>query len=598
MRRFVSIRTLVLAAAFLSILAVLGGWLAIDRWGPAHAEGEVVISIDMNPTGNSCPGNGVNDCTIGTIDSSLQETAARETLCADALDNDGVAPLLDGRVNDGCPAVGAAETVCTGAADEDADTFINDGCPTAFLFDVVVQNLPVRGIGEGQAALDFQLRWGGSVTPPEADVFDIVARASPSATIHYLQQASGSGTQLGDPQALPRTAPPYVGSLFDLGTEETNPPWTQGTGWRGTAIIALGATSGTYTFDFVPGSLAVGNATPFDECVSGPGCITNGATIVVGAANQPPTCSNVPVTTPEDTGVAVNLNCTDPDGNPLTYSIVAGPAHGSLSGSGASRTYTPAANYNGPDSFTYKANDGTVDSNTATASITVTAVNDPPTCNSFPVSTSQDTPVAVNLNCSDIDGDAFTYSVVTPPANGALSGAAPNLTYTPNAGYSGPDSFTYKANDGAADSNTATVSITVTAPGGVDYAVTLLEPSDLSFFNPPRFGFRAAVYAVGVENLGTERDGPAYLSLQFTRVNPTCPAPLVLPLSRNTLTLNPGGRATRLFLVFFWSCGDPSPAVDYVATARVTAPGDSNPANDSKTGTVDARRRPGHWGWW
>jgi hypothetical protein len=81
MRRFVSTRTLVLAIAFLSTLAVLGGWLAIDRWGPAHAQGEIIISIDMNPAGNSCPGDGVNDCTVGTIEPSLQETAAREA-CA------------------------------------------------------------------------------------------------------------------------------------------------------------------------------------------------------------------------------------------------------------------------------------------------------------------------------------------------------------------------------------------------------------------------------------------------------------------------------------------------------------------------------------
>jgi Big-like domain-containing protein len=69
------------------------------------------------------------------------------------------------------------------------------------------------------------------------------------------------------------------------------------------------------------------------------------------------------------------LHATDADaGDSLTYSIVGGPAHGTLSGSGASRTYTPAAGYSGPDSFTFKANDGQVDSNTATVSITVKPV--------------------------------------------------------------------------------------------------------------------------------------------------------------------------------------------------------------------------------
>ena len=166
MRRFVSTRTLVLTIAILSTIAALGGWLLLDQSGPARRHGEIVVSIDMNPTGNSCPGDGVNDCTVGTIDPSIQETAARESgaACAasNVADEDG-----DTRVNDGCPAVGAAETTCTGAADEDADTFINDGCPTAFLFDVVIENLPLTDVGagqNGQGSLDFR----SSGAPPTA----------------------------------------------------------------------------------------------------------------------------------------------------------------------------------------------------------------------------------------------------------------------------------------------------------------------------------------------------------------------------------------------------------------------------------------------
>jgi hypothetical protein len=71
--------------------------------------------------------------------------------------------------------------------------------------------------------------------------------------------------------------------------------------------------------------------------------------------------------------------------------------------------------------------------------------------------------VAITLQASDVDGNPLTYAVVTPPAHGSLSGTAPSLIYTPAAGFAGPDSFTFKANDGQADSNMATVSITVTA---------------------------------------------------------------------------------------------------------------------------------------
>src|SRR5205807_1992795 len=183
--------------------------------------------------------------------------------------------------------------------------------------------------------------------------------------------------------------------------------------------------------------------------------------------------------TAEDTAKAIVLTATDADGDTLTYSVVAGPAHGALSGVAPNVTYTPAANYNGPDSFTFKANDGTVDSNRATVTLTVTAVNAAPVPGALPVSTKQDTAKAIGLTATDVDGDALTYAVVTAPAHGTLSGTAPNLTYTPAAGYFGSDSFTFKANDGTVDSAAATVSVTVAhvnhAPVAAAQTVTTAE---------------------------------------------------------------------------------------------------------------------------
>src|SRR5207248_5200528 len=120
-----------------------------------------------------------------------------------------------------------------------------------------------------------------------------------------------------------------------------------------------------------------------------------------------------------------------------------------------------AANYNGADSFTYKANDGALNSNIATVAIAVAAVNDPPVANAQSVTTNQDTAKAISLTATDVDGDPLSYAVVAAPTHGTLSGVAPNLTYTPAAGYFGPDSFTFKANDGTVDSAAATVSLTV-----------------------------------------------------------------------------------------------------------------------------------------
>jgi len=88
--------------------------------------------------------------------------------------------------------------------------------------------------------------------------------------------------------------------------------------------------------------------------------------------NLPPVANNQSITTNENIPLAITLTATDPEGNPLTYIVVSVPVHGALSGTAPNLTYTPSTNYSGPDSFTFKANDGTSDSNIATVSITVT----------------------------------------------------------------------------------------------------------------------------------------------------------------------------------------------------------------------------------
>jgi len=181
-----------------------------------------------------------------------------------------------------------------------------------------------------------------------------------------------------------------------------------------------------------------------------------------GPANQPPAADPQSVTTAEDSALAITLTGSDPEGDPLTFAVQSGPGHGTLSGTAPDLTYTPAADYNGPDSFTFIANDGHANSAPATVSITVTPANDVPVANPQSVTTEQDAPVAITLTASDVDGDALTFAVQEGPSHGTLSGDAPNLTYTPESGYVGPDSFTFTVDDGTATSAPATVSIAVT----------------------------------------------------------------------------------------------------------------------------------------
>jgi uncharacterized protein (TIGR03437 family) len=183
----------------------------------------------------------------------------------------------------------------------------------------------------------------------------------------------------------------------------------------------------------------------------------------ISAVNDAPVADGQSVTTAEDTPKAIPLTGSDVDGDTLTFTVVSGPAKGTLSGTAPNLTYTPNANYNGSDSFTFRVSDGAASSNVATVSINVTPVNDPPVANGQSVTTAEDTAKAITLTGSDVEGSALNWIIVTSPAKGTLSGTAPNLTYTPNANYNGADSFTFKVNDGQADSAVATVSINVTA---------------------------------------------------------------------------------------------------------------------------------------
>jgi hypothetical protein len=187
-----------------------------------------------------------------------------------------------------------------------------------------------------------------------------------------------------------------------------------------------------------------------------------------GPVNQPPTANAQSVNVQEDAGTPVTLSGSDPDGNPLTYSVVTGPAHGTLTGTPPSLTYQPAANYTGADSFTFRVNDGQANSAAATVSIAVQAVNDPPVANgdSYNVAAGGSLTVAapgILGNDTDVDSP-LTAQLVTGPANGVLTlNATGSFTYTPTAGFSGPDAFSYRASDGLSTSANATVNLSVAA---------------------------------------------------------------------------------------------------------------------------------------
>ena len=224
------------------------------------------------------------------------------------------------------------------------------------------------------------------------------------------------------------------------------------TGTRTISSLSLGGSAmpaGTY------GSTASTATNKNDSYFSGTG------TLSAGSPNSAPVASAQSVGTAENTAKPITLIATDAEGNPFTYAILTQPAHGTLSGTAPYVTYAPMLNYYGTDGFTFKVNDGSLDSAPATISITVTRVNAAPVATIQRVTTATNTAMAITLAGTDAEGSALTYAIVTQPAHGSLSGSPPNLTYLPAAGFSGGDSFTFKVNDGTLDSAPATVLITV-----------------------------------------------------------------------------------------------------------------------------------------
>jgi len=325
----------------------------------------------------------------------------------------------------------------------------------------------------------------------------------------------------GDPASLPSTAVPVtitvtavndapVAHAQDVAAVSNFPQSITLTGSDGdpdfeqpltfTLVEGQGPQHGTISgFDPATGTLVYTPATDYrgpdsfwffvtdDATAGGPALASTPVevSILVSVVNLLPSANAQGVTTAEDTALPITL--TGDDGNTemvqvLTFAIVQQPAHGTLSGFNAATgavIYTPAAGYNGTDTFTFQVTDDDqgegppLVSAPAAVTITVTAVNDPPTAQDISVSTPQDTPRTIALVGSDGDPDktqVLTFVIVSGPSHGTLSGPDPAtgaVIYTPAALYHGSDSFTYKVIDddqagGAAlESAAATVSIQV-----------------------------------------------------------------------------------------------------------------------------------------
>ncbi len=213
------------------------------------------------------------------------------------------------------------------------------------------------------------------------------------------------------------------------------------------------------------------------------GSATATVTVNVATVNHPPMAVGGAVETDEDVAVtiAVLANDSDPDGDDLTLQAVSSPSHGTLTREGTEVTYTPASGFHGADAFTYTVSDGRGGTSSATITVTVFEVNDPPWAYGENAWTTEGSPVTILAlaNDGDPDGDPLAIDSVSSPGHGEVEIRGEALLYTPAPGFHGMDGFTYVIVDGRGGSAAATVTIDVAnvndAPVAVDDQASTLE---------------------------------------------------------------------------------------------------------------------------
>jgi uncharacterized repeat protein (TIGR01451 family)/CSLREA domain-containing protein len=240
--------------------------------------------------------------------------------------------------------------------------------------------------------------------------------------------------------------------------------------------------NGTATLSGTPLNQHVGTHNVVLQVTDGSATAEQSFTITVANVNDAPVAVGDHTTTNQGAPVTIDVvaNDSDADGDTLTVIAASTPAHGTATCAGTQCTYTPAPGYHGPDGFTYTISDGHGGTATATVTIAVVAQNAPPVAVNDAYGTAAGAALAVPAssgvlaNDSDPEGNPLTAVLAATVQHGNLT-LAPDgsFTYTPNAGFSGTDSFTYRASDATSLSNVATVSIGVSStPEPVTATVT------------------------------------------------------------------------------------------------------------------------------
>jgi DNA/RNA endonuclease G (NUC1) len=332
---------------------------------------------------------------------------------------------------------------------------------------------------------------------------------------------------------------------------------------------------------------AVEALTGYDLFANVPDAIENAIEAGVNGVN-PPGVDDSSVTTSEDNAVSFTL---DVAGTATSYTIT-GPSHGTLSGSGANRTYTPAPDYFGADSFTFTVSDGTRTSNVGTVSIMVNPVNDAPVAANDSKSTNEDTSLsfaASDLTSNDSTGPAnentqsLTVTTVGGATHGSVSLASGTVTFIPDADYFGAAGFSYTACDDGSPSLCASASV----------SVSIAPVNDAPVANADNKGTNedTTLQFPASDLTANDSTGPANESTQSLTVTSVSSASHgSVSLASGTVTFIPDADYFGAASFSYTVCDDGSPSLCATATVHVDVLSVNDAptaANDSKNGFED-----------
>ena len=430
--------------------------LSVTNSGPSTATGVIVTdSLPANVTFVSASGNGATNGNLVTWNLGTLANGATSNLTVTVI----------------APASGSLTNIASIGSPTPDPVPTNNVTPPVTTTVTTIADLAVGKSGAASSALGLNFTYTISVT-----------NLGPSSAVNF---------------AVTDSLPAGIVFVSSVPLVTTNA--SSQVIWTNLGTLALNATTNlTLTVKAVTRSAVTNFATVGGPTVDLTPTNNTSPPVVTSITNRPPLAVDDSGSTPKNVAITVPVlvNDSDLDGDALTIVSVS-PTNGTANISGTNVIFTPANNFSGTAFIGYTITDGFGGTNSAL--ITVNVTNRPPVANAQSTSTPFNTAKPLTLTGSDPDNDPLTFIIISSPGNGALSLLDTNtgaVTYTPANNFTGTDTFTFRVNDGAANSATATVSITVGTPVIADLAVFKTGPTNSTAGSN-------LVYSITVTNLGT-----------------------------------------------------------------------------------------------